>query len=182
MFALPRFLAVIAISFATALSGGVSAQIAQQRTWPELKDAVQDRVNRNAYPMTGYDREEVREVLSRINSLDRDEWARSWVQQGDKHFTHARLNETESHCRRAKPIWRRGVISVLARGRRKIPRASARPTGARPRRFALTRVSPSRRSRWYAFRLRARKSSLTCNCRLPPRLEKVKRPESRHRW
>ena len=98
MFALPRFLAVIAISFAAALSGGVSAQIAQQRTWPELKDAVQDRVNRNAYPMTGYDREEVREVLSRINSLDRDEWARSWVQQGDKHFTHARLNET------AKPL------------------------------------------------------------------------------
>lgn len=100
MLALPRFLAVIAISisFAAALSGGVSAQIAQQRTWPELKDAVQDRVNRNAYPMTGYDREEVREVLSRINSLDRDEWARSWVQQGDKHFTHARLNET------AKPL------------------------------------------------------------------------------
>ena len=62
------------------------AQLAPTRTWPELRDAVQDRVNRNAYPLTGYDKEEVREVLSRINSLDRDEWARSWIQQGDKHM------------------------------------------------------------------------------------------------
>jgi esterase FrsA len=63
-----------------------AAQIAPTRTWPELRDAVQDRVNRNAYPLTGYDKEEVREVLSRINSLDRDEWARSWMQQGDQHM------------------------------------------------------------------------------------------------
>src|SRR4029079_13510109 len=62
------------------------AQLAPTRTWPELRDAVQDRVNRNAYPLTGYDKEEVREVLSRIHSLDRDEWARSWIQQGDKHL------------------------------------------------------------------------------------------------
>ena len=67
-----------------------TAQIAPTRTWPELKEAVQDRVNRNAYPLTGYGKEEVREVLSRINSLDRDEWARSWMQQGDKHFAEAR--------------------------------------------------------------------------------------------
>src|SRR3982750_4107609 len=63
-----------------------SAQIAPTRSWLELNEAVQDRVNRNAYPLTGYDKEEVREVLSRINSLDRDEWARSWMQQGDKHM------------------------------------------------------------------------------------------------
>jgi fermentation-respiration switch protein FrsA (DUF1100 family) len=62
------------------------AQPAPTRTWPELKDAVQDRVNRNAYPLTGYDKEEVREVLSRIQSLDRDEWARSWMEQGDRHM------------------------------------------------------------------------------------------------
>jgi hypothetical protein len=29
------------------------AQLAPQRTWPELKEAVQERANRNAYPMTG---------------------------------------------------------------------------------------------------------------------------------
>jgi hypothetical protein len=68
------------------IAGNALAQIAPTRTWPELRDAVQDRVNRNAYPLTGYDKDEVREVLSRINSLDRDEWARSWMQQGDKHM------------------------------------------------------------------------------------------------
>jgi len=38
------------------------AQLAPTRTWPELRDAVQDRVNRNAYPLTGYDKEEVRSL------------------------------------------------------------------------------------------------------------------------
>ena len=182
MFALPRFLAVIAISFAAALSGGVSAQIAQQRTWPELKDAVQDRVNRNAYPLTGYDREEVREVLSRINSLDRDEWARSWVQQGDKHFTHARLNET------AKPLaareaylaaWRYFSFGAWPTQNSEGKRAAHRRATEAFRAYARL-AKPA--IEVYAFRLRARKSSLTCNCRLPPRLEKVKRPESRQRW
>src|ERR1051325_2133475 len=79
---MPRlFLCLSLLGAATAL-----AQLAPTRTWPELRDAVQDRVNRNAYPLTGYDKEEVREVLSRINSLDRDEWARSWIQQGDRHM------------------------------------------------------------------------------------------------
>ena len=54
------------------------AQIAPARTWPELKDAVQERVNRQAYPLTGMDARDVAEILGRINSLDRDEWARSW--------------------------------------------------------------------------------------------------------
>jgi len=67
-----------------------AAQIAPTRTWPQLKEAVQDRVNRNAYPLTGYDATEVREVLSRINSLDRDEWARSWIEQAEKHLAQAK--------------------------------------------------------------------------------------------
>ena len=66
------------------------SQVAPTRTWPELSEAVQDRVNRNAYPLTGYDKEEVHEVLSRIKSLDRDDWARSWMQQGDKHVAAAK--------------------------------------------------------------------------------------------
>src|SRR3981189_2514910 len=69
---------------------GAFAQVAPTRTWPELREAVQDRVNRNAYPLTGYDKEEVREVLARIQSLDRDEWARSGMQRGDKHVAVAK--------------------------------------------------------------------------------------------
>jgi len=89
-----RAVGIAIVSFVLLSGPDASAQIAQQRTWPELKAAVQDRANRNAYPLTGYDREEVREVLSRISSLDRDEWARSWTQQGEKHLTHARVSET----------------------------------------------------------------------------------------
>ena len=71
----------------------VSAQIAPARTWTELREAVQDRVNRNAYPLTGYNKDEVRDVLSRISSLDRDEWARSWIIQGDIHAAQARADQ-----------------------------------------------------------------------------------------
>jgi fermentation-respiration switch protein FrsA (DUF1100 family) len=89
MHVLARVFAVLIL--AIALPG--FAQIAPARTWPELKEAVQDRVGRNAYPLTGYDKEQVREVLARINSLDRDEWARAWMQQGEKHFARARAVE-----------------------------------------------------------------------------------------
>lgn len=79
----------------TAAAVSAAAQIAPSRTWPELRDAVQDRVNRNAYPMTGYNKDDVREILSRINSLDRDEWARSWITQGQRHLAAARAAESD---------------------------------------------------------------------------------------
>ncbi len=84
-----RLMVVLALMMALP----ATAQIAPARTWPELRDAVLDRVNRNAYPLTGYNKEEVREVLSRINSLDRDEWARSWIAQGNRHLAAARVAE-----------------------------------------------------------------------------------------
>src|SRR5689334_14877582 len=82
-----------------------SAQIAPTRTWPELRDAVQDRVNRNAYPLTGYDKDEVREVLSRISSLDRDEWARSWIEQGDRHLAQAKSAQSAGDRARAREAY-----------------------------------------------------------------------------
>lgn len=94
--ALLRALVIAVVSLAGLWVCSAVAQIAPQRTWPELKEAVQDRANRNAYPLTGYDREEVRDVLSRINSLDRDEWARSWVLQGEKHFAEAKAAESSN--------------------------------------------------------------------------------------
>ena len=66
-----------------------SAQIAPSRTWPELKQAVQERTDSQRYPMTGFDSKEVAEILDRIQSLDRDEWARSWVKNGDLHMKQA---------------------------------------------------------------------------------------------
>jgi len=96
-----RALALLLL-FATTVA---SAQVAPTRTWPELRDAVQDRVNRNAYPLTGYDKEEVREVLSRINSLDRDEWARSWMQQGDKHLAQAKSAQSAGDRAKAREAY-----------------------------------------------------------------------------
>lgn len=62
------------------------AQIAPARTWPELKVAVQERVNAQRYPLTGFDAKEVEHILSDIDSLDRDEWARAWIKNGDAHY------------------------------------------------------------------------------------------------
>src|SRR3954451_11294990 len=78
-------LAVLSLEF---VAPGI-AQTSQQRTWPELKAAVQDRADRDAYPLTGTKAEEVKEILSRITSLDRDEWARAWSEMGDRHLLQA---------------------------------------------------------------------------------------------
>lgn len=78
-------LAVLSLGF---VAPGI-AQTSQQRTWPELKAAVQDRADRDAYPLTSTKAEEVKEILSRITSLDRDEWARAWSEMGHRHLLQA---------------------------------------------------------------------------------------------
>ena len=78
------FLRLIFTSFIGFWLSGAHAQIAPGRTWPELKQAVQERVNAQRYPMTGFDAKEVTEILDRIQSLDRNEWALSWIQNGDR--------------------------------------------------------------------------------------------------
>src|SRR3954464_4605414 len=95
---------VLALLF-LLIANVASAQIAPTRSWLELKEAVQDRVNRNAYPLTGYDKEEVREVLSRIKSLDRDEWARSWIEQGDRHLTQAKSAQSAGDRAKAREAY-----------------------------------------------------------------------------
>jgi pimeloyl-ACP methyl ester carboxylesterase len=72
-----------------AVVSTAAAQIAPARTWPELKQATQERVDGQRYPLTGFNPVEVREILGRINSLDRDEWARSWIMNGDRHMAAA---------------------------------------------------------------------------------------------
>ena len=76
-----------------AMCSTASAQLAPQRTWPELKEAVQERANRNVYPMTGMKADDVREILSQINSLDRDEWAAAWSRMGERYQTRAAEQE-----------------------------------------------------------------------------------------
>jgi esterase FrsA len=70
-----------------SICGTALAQLAPQRTWPELKEAVQERANRNAYPMTGMKPDDVREILAGIHSLDRDEWSAAWSRMGERYQT-----------------------------------------------------------------------------------------------
>lgn len=54
------------------------AQMAPTRTWEELKQETQRRVDKNLGPVGGLKSEDAREALSNIHSLDRDEWASAW--------------------------------------------------------------------------------------------------------
>ena len=84
------------LALVLTLSSAVMAQIAPPRTWPELKQAVQERTDAQRYPMTGFDSREVAEILGRIQSLDRDEWANSWVINGDRHLKQAQALATSA--------------------------------------------------------------------------------------
>ena len=61
-----RFVAGVLVT--TLFVSIASAETAPQRTWPELKEAVQGRADRDAYHLPAKP-EDVREILSNISSL-----------------------------------------------------------------------------------------------------------------
>lgn len=67
----------------------VSTGAAQERTLAELKAEAQARADRGAYPLEGLKPEDVREALGRLTSLDRDQWAASWMIVGDRYMAKA---------------------------------------------------------------------------------------------
>src|SRR5579859_3668000 len=73
-------------------AAGVAATLAATgaaqsgRTLEELKAETQARADRNAYPLIGLKPDDVREALGRLTSLDRDEWAASWSQLGERYM------------------------------------------------------------------------------------------------
>ena len=64
----------------------MTVQAQGERTLDEVKAEAQARADRNGYPLIGLKPEEVREALGRLHSLDRDEWAASWSQIGDRYM------------------------------------------------------------------------------------------------
>jgi pimeloyl-ACP methyl ester carboxylesterase len=70
----------------TALVFSTAAAAQGGRSLDELKAETQARADRNAYPLIGLKPDEVREALSRLTSLDRDEWAASWSLLGDRYM------------------------------------------------------------------------------------------------
>jgi esterase FrsA len=81
----PMILLLAAISAA--------AQMAPTRTWEELKQETQRRVDKNLGPVGGLKSEDAREALNNIHSLDRDEWAAAWSAIGDRYEKRAKSEE-----------------------------------------------------------------------------------------
>jgi esterase FrsA len=78
-----------------ALIGVVSAgaQMAPTRTWEELKQETQRRVDKNLGPVGGLKSEDAREALANIHSLGRDEWAAAWSMIGERYEKRAKSEE-----------------------------------------------------------------------------------------
>src|SRR5437016_2962521 len=74
------------IAAGVAAAVAVTSEAQSGRTLEELKAEAQARADRNAYPLIGLKPDEVREALARLGSLDRDEWAASWSQVGDRYM------------------------------------------------------------------------------------------------
>ncbi len=89
----PRSVATLAaIALTSAISA--SAQMAPTRTWEELKQETQRRVDKNLGPVGGLKSEDAREALNNIHSLDRDEWAAAWSAIGDRYNLKAQREES----------------------------------------------------------------------------------------
>ena len=108
-----RALALLALSLALisvpAFLGfrayGQSAPSPEQ-VLAELKTTVQAQADHQAYPVTGIDRDDVRQVLASLRSIDRDEWAAAWTVMGDKHAASARgAADAGEQCANWRQAW-----------------------------------------------------------------------------
>lgn len=95
-------LPLVAVAFVGATHLTSFAQIAPGRTWQELKEETQSRADRGAYPLTGLDKQEVRDALSHISSLDRDEWAAAWSSVAGRHAAAAQRFEAAGAAEKAR--------------------------------------------------------------------------------
>src|SRR5215469_17217533 len=88
---LSKMPAIAIIVFISSFCAG--AQMAPTRTWEELKQETQRRVDKNLGPVGGLKSEDAREALSNIHSLDRDEWAAAWSAIGERYDKRAQSEE-----------------------------------------------------------------------------------------
>jgi len=79
-----------------------AAQMAPTRTWEELKQETQRRVDKNLGPVGGLKSEDAREALSNIHSLDRDEWAAAWSAIGERYDKRAKSEEAAKNSDAAR--------------------------------------------------------------------------------
>lgn len=79
------------IAVALALAGPALGQSPPPpaQALAELRADVQGRADHQAYPITGINRDDVREVLASLTSIDREEWAAAWSDMGERHAASA---------------------------------------------------------------------------------------------
>src|ERR1700689_3197365 len=93
--ALPGLIVLLA-----TISAG--AQMAPTRTWEELKQETQRRVDKNLGPVGGLKSDDAREALSNIHSLDRDEWAAGWSAIAQRYDKRAKDEESSNNIAAAR--------------------------------------------------------------------------------
>ena len=75
----------------------LTAPLCAQTTAPDSQDEslakframIQARADRGQYPIPGMNPNDAREALARLKRLDKDDWATTWMEQGDKYMTAA---------------------------------------------------------------------------------------------
>ena len=97
--------AFLLASIALALPALAQSTPSPEKILAELKSTVQAQADHQAYPITGINKDDVRQVLSTLKSADRDEWAAAWSTMGDRHAasarTAAKLADRREHWRQA---------------------------------------------------------------------------------
>src|SRR5260370_23821988 len=96
-----RMALALGMVFLAAISA--AAQMATTRTWEELKEETQRRVDKNLGPVAGLKSEDAREALANIHSLDRDEWAAAWSAIAERYDKRAKSEEAGKDSNTARP-------------------------------------------------------------------------------
>ncbi|MBZ5660239.1 MAG: alpha/beta fold hydrolase [Acidobacteriia bacterium] len=99
-FALRRIATLLVFALAGAVAA--AAQMAPTRTWEELKQETQRRVDKNLGPVGGLKSDDAREALANIQSLDRDEWAAAWSAIAERYDKRAKSEEADKNTPAAR--------------------------------------------------------------------------------
>src|SRR6266853_5963533 len=124
----PRFnmcqttMALVIVLLAAA---SAAAQMAPTRTWEELKEETQRRVDKNLGPVGGLKSEDAHEALANIHSLDRDEWAAAWSAIAERYDKRAKSEEAGKDIPAARDdyFW---AFRYYTAGRWPVPNSSSK--------------------------------------------------------
>ena len=81
----------------------------------QLKQEVQRRSDRNMPPLGGVAPEDARAALSRVTSLDREQWVLAFSSVADQHWERAQALETRDRAGAAKEYWQAWRLFHFAR-------------------------------------------------------------------